>query len=232
MSAAAPPVSPLEPSVSAGPVDAERLAAALTRLRESAPAPEPTPTVGQPTLRGARWLAPALRTVARRDPDDAPALLAALLVASDEEARDVANLLALGPVRRRWRVGFTRLRGRRERFAALRQLLRTPVGLPDISLEPQLAFALTAAMIRPRWTAGERFTLAYAAGPYMHIRDGSPASVTAAPLVAVATTIICPPEALMGVLAGAGPAGSDVSIHGQQRPLELVQAWLRRAQSS
>lgn len=153
-------------------------------------------------------------------------------MASDEEARDVANLLALGPVRRRWRVGFTRLRGRRERFAALRQLLRTPVGLPDISLEPQLAFALTAAMIRPRWTAGERFTLAYAAGPYMHIRDGSPASVTAAPLVAVATTIICPPEALMGVLAGAGPAGSDVSIHGQQRQLELVQAWLRRAQSS
>ncbi len=231
VSAAAPPVSPPEPRISAGSVDAERLAAALTRLRESAPVSEPAPTMGPPALRGSRWLAPALRTVARRAPDDAPALLAALLVASDDEARDVAKLLALGPVRRRWRLGFTRLRGRRDRFAAVRQLLRTPVGLPDISLEPQLAFALAAAMIRPRWTAGERFTLAYEAGPYMHVRDGSPVSVTAAQLASVATTIICPPEALPAFLAGVGAAGSDVTIHGQQRPLELVQAWLRRAQS-
>jgi hypothetical protein len=231
VSAATPPVSPPEPRVPVGPVDAERLAAALTRLRESAPLPEPAPTIGQPVLRGARWLAPALRTVARRDPDDAPGLLAALLVASDEEARDAANLLALGPVRRRWRLGFTRLRGRRERFAALRQVVRTPVGLPDLSLEPQFAFVLAAAMIRPRWTAGERFTLAHEAGPYMHVRDGSPVSVTVAPLVSVATTIICPPAALPGVLAGAGAAGSDVSIRGQQRPLELVQVWLQRAQS-
>jgi hypothetical protein len=227
----APPVSPPEPRVPAGSVDAERLAAALTRLRESAPVSEPAPTMGQPALRGVRWLAPTLRTVARRHPDDAPALLTALLVASDDEARDAAKLLALGPVRRRWRLGFTRLRGRRERFVALGRLLRTPVGLPDISLEPQLAFALATAMIRPRWTAGERFTLAYDAGPYMHIRDGSPVSVTAAQLVSVNTTIICPPEALLAVLAGVGAAGSDVTIHGQQRPLELVQAWLRRAQS-
>jgi hypothetical protein len=231
VSAAAPPVAPPESQVSAGPVDAQRLAAALTRLRESAPLPGPGPVMSQPAVRSARWLAPALRTVARRDPDNAPALLGALLVASDDEARDAANLLALGAVRRRWRAGFTRLRGRRERFAALRQLLRTPVGMADISLEPQLAFALAAAMIRPRWTVGERFTLAYDAGPYMHVRDGSPVSVTAAPLATVATTILCRPAALLGVLAGAGEGGPATSILGQQRPLELVQAWLQRAQS-
>jgi hypothetical protein len=219
-----------EPEVEPGPVQAERLAEALTRLRESAPAPAPSPSLAAPGIRSDRWLAPALRNVSRRDRDGAAALLGALLVASVEEARDASGLMALGPARRRWRLGVTRLRGRSERFAALRKLLRSPTGLQDLSLEPSLAFVLAAAMIRPRWTLGERFTLAYDAGPYMHVRDGSPVSVTEEPLVAVATTIVCPPEVLLAVLGSAVPAGAEVSVSGQQRPLELVQAWLQRAQ--
>ena len=231
VSAAVPPATPPESPDPPGPVEAERLAAALTRLRESAPTPAPPPPAA-PAVRSDRWLSPALRNVSRRDREGAAALLGALLLAPSEEGRDAANLLALGPFRRRWRLGVTRLRGGRERFSAVSQLLRAPLGLQDVSLEPPLAFLLAAAMIRPRWTSGERFTLAYDAGPRMHIRDGSPVSVTDGPLVAVATTILCPPEALLGVLAGASPAGAEVSIRGQQRPLELVQAWLQRAQRS
>ncbi len=220
------------------PVEAERLAAALLRLRESTPVaeplsvPSPAPTLPASTRapRASRWLRRPLRRLARRDPDSAARLLGALLAGAPEEARDGVGLLALGPVRRGLRLGFARARGRRERFAAVQQLVRTPTTVTEIRLEPVLAFTLVAAMVEPAWTKGERFTIAHDAGPYLHVRDGSPASVTAeALLVPVTTTVVCAPGLLLAVLSGA--RGPEVEIRGQGRPLELVQAWLERAQS-
>jgi hypothetical protein len=90
-------------------------------------------------------------------------------------------------------------------------------------------------MLRPSWTAGHRFTLAhYEGGPagpatYLNIRRDQPATVThTPPLGQVATTISCPGDVLLGVLAGKlDPA---TSISGDADNLLALLGWLDRAQ--
>jgi hypothetical protein len=45
----------------------------------------------------------------------------------------------------------------------------------------------------------------------------------------VATTVVGPARSLLGLLAGASPP--DMTIHGDPRPVVLLQSWLKRAQS-
>ncbi len=94
-----PPPAPAPPV----PVQAEKLSAALARLRETTPpAPEvqPAPPVEQPAGPGRpakRWLATAFRTLVSRDPSAAGRLLLALLPAQrDADPQPIAYDLVLG----------------------------------------------------------------------------------------------------------------------------------------
>jgi hypothetical protein len=85
----------------AGEVQAERLSAALARLREQAPAPtEAPPPTEAPALGATRpWLAKAFRALARQDPSAAGRLLVALLPAQrTADPHAVAYDLVLGDV--------------------------------------------------------------------------------------------------------------------------------------
>jgi hypothetical protein len=156
--------------------------------------------------------------------------LEALLSSPRAEAIDAARLLAAGPLRRRWRLAAARLRGRRERYAAVRSLVRSPAAFHDTGIEPLMTFLLAAAMIEPSWTEGEQFTITYDAEACLHVRSGSPVSANAfSPTVRPATIINCPAGHLAAVLSGARTP--ETEILGAQRPLEFLQAWLQRAQS-
>ena len=156
-------------------------------------------------------------------------MLGALLPAPSADARVAARLLAAGRLRRRLRRGAARVRGRRQLADSLDRLLRTPVRMGELRIDARSALLLTAAMIDPDWSRDQRFTIAYDSGPYLHVRGADRPLVSDATLGAVATTIVCGPQLLTAVLSGERPAGTV--ILGDQEPLELVQAWLERAQS-
>ncbi|HEY1519571.1 MAG TPA: hypothetical protein VGF91_24295 [Solirubrobacteraceae bacterium] len=162
----------------------------------------------------------------------------------------IARLLVAGPVRRRLgglpgglpgRYRLARIRGDRNRLAALEKLLEAPLsisrlGTAGVRLDPVLALTVAALMIEPEWTAGERFTIGHreAPGPtpdaYLHVLAGKPPLVAAEPPHGpVATVIVCSGGELVGVLAG--EPGARFSVEGEDRPLALVRQWLDRAQS-
>ncbi|MGI8715274.1 MAG: hypothetical protein ACR2NR_19250, partial [Solirubrobacteraceae bacterium] len=137
---------------------------------------------------------------------------------------------------------FPRVRGRRDGLAALHALLALPLDLvalrdAGVTLAPTTALHLIAAMVKPAWTAGERFTLAYqdaerdsAGRVYLVVRDGRPIEVTrSAPEGRIAITITGPGEALLAVLAGS-PAPA-AAIDGDAGPLDTLRGWIKRAQS-
>ena len=177
------------------------------------------------------WLERALRRLARRSAPLAGRLLVVLVPGAEMEQERLVEMLAAGRLRRR-----ARARGEGPSLHALRRRLAEPGSMAGLRLAPGLSFALAAVMIEPRWTIGERFTLAYqlpsdgSRGPYIVIRDGLPVTVTGdADPNAVSTTIVSAPDLLTAVLAGARPTGT--TIVGDERPLVLVQMWLERAQS-
>ncbi len=243
---------------SGGAVEVERLAAALSRLRQTTPpppdeaaedaappeasAPEPSAPEAsaseEPVVEAApeppagpdvRWLGQALRTLARRDRDAAARVLAALLPASDRDAVSAARFVAAGPVRRRLRRRLARLRGTSASLSLLDERVGTPLQFGQLNVDPWSVLALAAAMIDPSWSTGQRFTIAYDAGPFLHVRGSDAAFVSDTPIGPVATTVRCPPARLPGVLAGSRPEG--VEIGGEPEPLALLQEWLERAQS-
>jgi hypothetical protein len=152
----------------------------------------------------------------------------------------IARLVDSGTARRLFRRGKARVDGARAELAALCELVRAPLGLDElfdagVRLEPELALMLAAAMVQPSWTADERFTIAHfdggPTGPavYLNIRRGEWATVTdAPPLGPVATTVVCPAETLLAVLAGNLDAGATIS--GDAAPLLALLGWLERAQ--
>ena len=178
------------------------------------------------------WLERALRRLARRSEPLAGRLLVVLVPGAEMEQERLLEMLAAGRLRR----GRARARGEGPSQHALRRRLAEPGSMAELRLAPGLSFALAAVMIEPRWTIGERFTLAYqlpsdgSRGPYIVIRDGLPVTVTGdADPDAVSTTIVSAPDLLTAVLAGARPTGT--TIVGDERPLVLLQMWLERAQS-
>ena len=209
------------------PVQAEKLSAALVRLRETTPeapeapaaaeeppAPAPTRQPAPPPRPAKPWLGKAFR------------------------------LLAAGPVRRRLgrlapRHPVARIRGDRSRFRALEHLTDAPLTLgplraAGVRLDPVLAMTVAALMIEPDWTAGERFTIGHrvqdAASPdaYLHVRDGKPSLASAEPPHGPVTSVlVCPADEVLDGLAGTTPA----RLEGDERPLALLRQWLDRAQS-
>ncbi len=201
---------------------------AVARAREAVASPSPPP----PTRTQGRWLERALRQLARRSPPLAGRLLVVLVPGAEMDQERLVHLLAAGRLRR----GRHRTLGEGASFDALKHRLAEPGSITELRLEPGLSFVLAAVMIDPRWTASERFTIAYqlpsggTPGPYLEVRDATPVTVTAhADPASVTTTIACPADVLTAVLAGERPTGT--MIHGEQRPLELLQGWLERAQS-
>jgi hypothetical protein len=130
--------------------------------------------------------------------------------------------------------------GDRRAVRALIGFERAQLGLDQlyeagVRLDPTLAFTLAAAMVEPRWTAGERFTIAHESGTpaepttYLHVRRGEALTVgDAPPLGPVAATIVCPGELVLAVLAG--QLDLDVTIRGDGAPLLALLGWLERAQ--
>ncbi len=184
-----------------------------------------------PARSGGRWLERALRQLARRSPSLAGRLLVVLVPGAEMEQERLVGLLTGGPLRR----GRTRARGDSAAVEALKQRLADPGSLAELRLEPGLSLVLAAVMIDPQWTAGERFTIAYELpaggppGPYLAVDDGKPVTVSAdAEGASVATVVSCPADLLIAVLAGR--RGPDARITGEERPVELVEGWLERAQ--
>ncbi|HUA06164.1 MAG TPA: hypothetical protein VMB27_19820 [Solirubrobacteraceae bacterium] len=157
----------------------------------------------------------------------------------------IARLLAAGPLARRlgslpFLHHMARIRGDRGRLGSLEKLIDAPLSLSQlhgagVGFDSVLAMTVAALMIEPAWTAGERFTIAHrepaatAPDAYLHIRDGRVPLVTEEPPHGpVETTIECPAEDLIGVLAGDHVA--FVSISPDERPVALVRQWLDRAQ--
>jgi hypothetical protein len=156
------------------------------------------------------------------------------------ELSGLGRLLSSRRVRRR--VGRrARAKGDRSALKALRALVGAPLGLErlyaaGVRPEPPLVMLLASVMIDPEWTKGEDFMIAHrdpeasASGAALRVCDKAPVSVgDASELRPGSTTIVCPGGALLGVLAGTGPA--DLTVEGDARPLAVVQSWLKRAQS-
>jgi hypothetical protein len=80
-----PAVAAVEAQQTIVPIEAGRLEAALSRLREAALAPEAAPPVGtvptEPAAAGRAWIAPVFRAMVKRDPAGAGRLAVALLPA-------------------------------------------------------------------------------------------------------------------------------------------------------
>jgi hypothetical protein len=151
----------------------------------------------------------------------------------------VARLLTAGRFRRRFSRRVARVRGRREGVVALSALLGTPLDLralhrAGIRLDPATALSLAAAMIDPAWTVRDRFTLAHVEPEtpttYLVVRSGQPILVTRnAPEGRITTTIECPADQLLAVLAGEPVSG--LTVRGDEAPLAALRESIKRAQS-
>jgi hypothetical protein len=149
-----------------------------------------------------------------------------------------ARFVLAGRLRRRSGRRMASFDGERKRLPALTSLVRTPLGLQELyaggmRLDPALAFRLAASMIDPKAADGHRFTIGNR-GPdqawYLRIAGRErPVVTNAAPLGSVATTIVCEPALLLGVLAGVEQPG--VVVRGAGEPLALLRDWILRAQS-
>ncbi|HWK18965.1 MAG TPA: hypothetical protein VNR66_16075, partial [Solirubrobacteraceae bacterium] len=155
----------------------------------------------------------------------------------------LARLLTRGPIRRRFTRHVARVDGRRRTWAPLRELVASELDLSalhgaGVALDARLALTVASLMIQPRWTDGERFTIGLDTGSehlglpsaaYLHVRDGEALTVTAMPpMGSVVTSVVCPPERLLAVLAGDRDAAD--AIEGDKRPLLALERWIDRAQ--
>jgi len=151
----------------------------------------------------------------------------------------LGRLLVYGSLRRRLSRRVARVRGERRALSALDWLIREPHSLRElynagVRLEPELALGLVASMIEPSWTVGERFAVGHeppGGGDrvYLLVREGERPRVSRVPpLGPVASTIRCPDEQLLAVLAGAGKV--EVTVRGAAARVLLLREWIARAQ--
>jgi hypothetical protein len=150
----------------------------------------------------------------------------------------IARRLTAHGLRRRFGRRIARVRGNRDAFAALAALVQSPLHLGELDaagvrMAPPMALTLVSLMIDPAWTAGQRFTIAHVDGEataHLTVSDRRPPTVTAgAPAEPATTTIVCPADSLLLVLAGGRP--DELEIRGEERPLALLLEWAQRAQS-
>jgi hypothetical protein len=153
-----------------------------------------------------------------------------------------AKLLAAGRIRRRLGFGVARVRGHRDGLAALDALLALPLDLRvladgGMSTEPSILLSLVAAVVRPDWTRGARFSISHRDGnappTYLLIAEGhKPTVTTVAPAGPITTVISCAQSDLASVLTGSPPlAPGAAHVAGDPVPLAQLQTWIKRAQS-
>ena len=150
----------------------------------------------------------------------------------------IARRLTAHGLRRRFGRRLARVRGNRDALAALAALVQAPLHLGELDaagvrMAPPMALTLVSLMIDPAWTTGQRFTIAHVDGEttaHLTVSDRRPPTVTAAaPAEPATTTIVCPADSLLLVLAGGRP--DELEIRGEERPLALLLEWAQRAQS-
>jgi hypothetical protein len=164
---------------------------------------------------------------------------AAFLITGDLQG--LARLLMARRVRRRAGRRRARVRGNRKRVGALHELVRSSLQLDElhaagVSLDPWLTFLVVSLMVKPAWTRGERFTLAYretgatVPSALLQVLDGRrPVAARRAPIGEADTTVVCASEALIPVMTG--EQVPDLRVEGERDRLELVQDWVKLAQS-
>jgi hypothetical protein len=153
----------------------------------------------------------------------------------------IARLLARGQLRRLLSRNVAKIKGpgKRDGLAALKALVRLRLSVAalyeaGVRLEPRTALSVVARQIKPDWTDGKLFALAYESPgsetAYLVVHDGQPLTVTeTAPAGRIQTTITGPAGTLELVLIGEPTAQTAVS--GDEWPLSLLRQWINRAQS-
>lgn len=152
--------------------------------------------------------------------------------------RRLARLMTAGRVRRRTKLGLARVRGNRQRVAALTALIDTPLSLGElhdagVRLDPLMALTLVSLMIDRSWTKGEKFTLgleeAGAARAFLKIRSRfRPLVLESESADRVDTTVVAEADSLLAVLAGRPDAAA--AVRGDERALSTLLEWINRAQ--
>jgi hypothetical protein len=188
-------------------------------------------------------------------PDPGHAEVGAVGVAAEVEpdfelrgrAADFAELAAGGTRRR---LSGIEIKGSRRRARSLRRACRRPLALWDlasagIDVWPGLVLLALAETIDPRWSAGQRFTIAFEiqesppapapvpANVTLHVQacDGGPLVVTSKAHERPATKVRLGERAFVCMFAGAPlPAGERVLVAGDTGPLEQLIEWSDRAQ--
>ncbi len=158
-------------------------------------------------------------------------------------AADFAELAAGGTGRR---LTGLKLHGSRRRARTLWRARRRPLALWDlaaggIDVWPGLLLLALAEAIDPRWSAGQRFTVAFviksppspaSATLYVQARDGAPLAVTSTVgEERPAATVHVGERAFTCMFAAVPlPAGEHILLEGDTGPLELLLEWTDRAQ--
>ncbi len=157
------------------------------------------------------------------------------------ELDSLARLLTAGPLRRRLGRRIASVHGDRRELAVLRSLMHSPLTVEQlreagVRLDASLALAVVALLVRPEWTKGESFVLAYqdpgASSPslFLQVRNGERLRPSArAPLGEPEATVISAPADLLGAL-GAVP-DTQFELRGEARPAKLLAGWINRALS-
>ena len=153
---------------------------------------------------------------------------------------ELTAMLIASPVRRRFGRGVARVRGKRKRLAAFEALPDARLdlkGLHDtgVRMHPLTLLTVLASAIKPSWTEGVRFTLAYESPPeptaYLLVGDGPGAQVRDdAPPGPVSTRVSGPLGSLELLLAGT--PGEETVVIGDELPLTQIAEWIKRAQSA
>ena len=152
----------------------------------------------------------------------------------------IAQLLAAGPIRRRFSRSVARVQGNRKGIPALEALVALRLDLvalyrEGVRMHPRTALTVAAELIEPEWTIGVRFCIAYesrwAETVYLVVDDGAPARVAdEAPEGLVSTAISGQAGVFELLLTGARPL--HATLTGDEWPLTLVGKWIKRAQSA
>jgi hypothetical protein len=152
---------------------------------------------------------------------------------------EIAQLLAAGPIRRRFGRNVARVHGNRKGVAALEALVALRLDLvalyrEGVRMHPRTALTVAAELIEPEWTIGVRFCIAYesrwAETVYLVIDDGAqPRVADEAPDGLVSTAFSGQAGAFELLLTGARPM--HATLTGDEWPLTLVGKWIKRAQS-
>ena len=142
----------------------------------------------------------------------------------------------------RWR-GPARFSGSRRKLDVLRALPATSISLSEAAragaaLEPSLVYRTLSYAVHPSWTRGERFTLAQEITGerpetwYLSARDGAGMTVSASPPEeGVEATVSMARKTFGLMLRGEDvPSGARPTVRGELRVVDLVRAWMDRAQ--